>query len=102
MRKKTISLILALVAALGICMGIASVSVIAKADTELAVDDLFEATNTYNLKENVQKETKYTEAGVSQGQNKYEDPQYSFKFDFSTKNANTTTIAPYVTVFPHG
>ena len=100
--KKVISLILTVVVVLGFCIGITSISVTVRADTEFTVDDLFEATNTYNLKENVQKETGSTESGGSQGQNKYEEPQYSFKFDFSTKNANTTTIAPYVTVFTHG
>ena len=103
MRKKLISLILALVVVLGLCVGITSISVIAKADTEIKVDDLFEATNTYDLKEKVKKEEPQSnESGESQEGKKYDDPQYSFKFDFTAKNENTTTTAPYVTVFTHG
>ena len=102
MRKKLISLILALMVVLGLCAGITSISVIAKADTEITVDDIFEDTNTYNLKEVVKKEEpKSNESGDSQ-EKKYEDPQYSFEFDFTAKNGNTTTTAPYVTVFTHG
>lgn len=100
MRKKLISLILALAVVLGLCAGITSISVIAKADTEFTVNDLFEATNTYDLKEKVKKEEpKSNESGDSQEKKKYKDPQYSFEFDFTTKNENTTTTAPYVTVF---
>ena len=103
MRKKLISLILALVVVLGLCAGITSISAIAKADTEINVDDLFEATNTYDLKEKVKKEEPQSnESGESQEEKKYDDPQYSFEFDFTTKNENTTTTAPYVTVFTHG
>ena len=103
MRKKLISLILALAVVLGLCAGITSISVIAKADTEFTVNDLFEATNTYDLKEKVKKEEPQSnESGDSQEKKKYKDPQYSFEFDFTARNENTTTTAPYVTVFTHG
>ena len=65
MRKKLISLILALVVVLGLCAGITSISVIAKADTEINVDDLFEATNTYDLKEKVKKEEPQSNESVN-------------------------------------
>lgn len=99
MRKKLISLMLAVVVALGLCAGITSISIVAKADTEISLKDLFGSTNTYDLKGNVIKETRREVFKDLMG---YENPQFSFKYDFSAKNANTTTTAPYVTVFTHG
>ena len=99
MMKKIVCLMLALVVALGLCVGITSISVVANADTEISLKDLFGATNTYDLKGNVVKETRREVFKDLMG---YENPQYSFQYDFSVKNANTTTAAPYVTVFTHG
>ncbi len=99
MKKKFISLILALVVVLGLCAGITSISVIAKADAEISVKELFNATNTYDIDGEI---TKINDYVVYHDQMGYEKPQYSFGYKFSTKNSNTTTSAPHVTVFTHG
>lgn len=99
MKKKIISLILTVVVVFCLFIGITSISVVAKADTGFFVKDLFEATNTYDLDGNI---TKIDDYSVYHDQMGYDNPQYSFEYDFSAKNANTTTTVPYVTVFTHG
>lgn len=99
MNKKITSLILALVLVLGLCAGITSISVIANADTEISVKALFGATNTYEIKGEI---TKIDDYSVYHNQMGYDNPQYSFEYDLSTKNGNTTTTVPHVTVFTHG
>ena len=99
MKKKILSIILAFAVVLGLCAGITSISVIANADTEISVKALFGATNTYEIKGEI---TKIDDYSVYHNQMGYDNPQYSFEYDLSTKNGNTTTTVPHVTVFTHG
>ena len=61
----------------------------AKADEMPSAKTLFEATNTYNLNGSVTKETSFEKYHEEKG---YDNPQYEFNFDMSSKNNNQTTL----------
>ena len=96
MKKKIICIILAIVMSLFAWQLVETVVV--KADGP-SIETIFNATNTYNLAGAVTKETNSEKYHKEKG---YDNPQYEFNFDMSSKNNNQTTIYPYVTVFTHG
>lgn len=98
MRKKNcfVSVIIALV--MCFCAMYSFCTIVVKADILPSAETVFNETNTYNLNGSINHITdkkEYSKMG-------YSEPQYSFKFDMSDKNGNTTTNIPYVTVFTHG
>ena len=98
MRKKNcfVSAIIALV--MCFCAMYSFCTIVVKADILPSAETVFNETNTYNLNGSINHITdkkEYSKMG-------YSEPQYSFKFDMSDKNGNTTTNIPYVTVFTHG
>lgn len=99
MKKKNKSLVVILAALMLFSVVQVFDFVRAKADEMPSVKTLFEATNTYNLNGSVTKETSFEKYHKEKG---YDNPQYEFNFDMSSKNNNQTTSFPYVTVFTHG
>ena len=98
MRKKDcfVSAIIALV--MCFCVMYSFCTIVVKADILPSAETVFNETNTYNLNGSINHITDKKEYGKMG----YSEPQYSFKFDMSDKNGNTTTSIPYVTVFTHG
>lgn len=74
-------------------------TIVVKADEMPSIETIFNATNTYSLEGTVTKEIRYAKYHDEKG---YDNPQYEFNFDMSSKNNNQTTSFPYVTVFTHG
>ena len=74
-------------------------TIVVKADGMPSIETIFNATNTYSLEGTVTKEIRYAKYHGEKG---YDNPQYEFNFDMSSKNNNQTTAYPYVTVFTHG
>ena len=97
MKKKIICITLAVVMSVFACYFVGTIVV--KADEMPSIETIFNATNTYNLNGSVTKETSFEKYHEEKG---YDNPQYEFNFDMSSKNNNQTTSFPYVTVFTHG
>ena len=97
MKKKIICITLAVVMSVFACFFVGTIVV--KADEMPSIEMIFNATNTYNLNGSVTKETSFEKYHKEKG---YNNPQYEFNFDMSSKNNNQTTAYPYVTVFTHG
>ena len=97
MKKKIICITLAVVMSVFACYFVGTIVV--KADGMPSIETIFNATNTYSLEGTVTKEIRYAKYHGEKG---YDNPQYEFNFDMSSKNNNQTTSFPYVTVFTHG
>lgn len=97
MKKKIICITLAVVMSVFACYFVGTIVV--KADGMPSIETIFNATNTYSLEGTVTKEIRYAKYHGEKG---YDNPQYEFNFDMSSKNNNQTTSYPYVTVFTHG
>lgn len=97
MKKKIICITLAVVMSVFACFFVGTIVV--KADEMPSIEMIFNATNTYKLNGSVTKETSFEKYHEEKG---YDNPQYEFNFDMSSKNNNQTTAYPYVTVFTHG